>query len=65
MGALESFHPSMKEKDLAFVRAAVKRRLVKEPVLRKRIEMIHVDAPQKEAILARLAHDFDLLPNKA
>jgi hypothetical protein len=56
---------SAREKDLAFVRAAVKRGLVKEPVLRKRIEMIHVDAPQKEAILARLANDFDFLPNTA
>jgi hypothetical protein len=56
---------SAREKDLEFVRAAVKRELVKEPVVRKRIEMLNVDTLQKEAILARLTNDFGLSPDAA
>jgi hypothetical protein len=56
---------SAREKDLEFVRAAVERGLVKEAVLRKRIERINVNASQKEAILGRLTHDFKLSPDTA
>lgn len=56
---------SAREKDLEFARAAVKRGLAKESILRKRIEMLNVDASQKEAILARLTNDFAPSPRTA
>jgi hypothetical protein len=54
-----------REKDLEFVQAAVRRGLVKEPILRKRIELLNLDAHQKKAILTRLTNDFDLSPSVA
>jgi len=49
---------SARDKDLEFVRTAIKQGLVKEKVLRERIEMLDTDASQKDLILKRLTSDF-------
>ena len=54
---------SAREKDLEFARMAIKQGLVKEKVLRERIEMLDADASQKDSILKRLTSDSKTLPN--
>jgi len=49
---------SARDKDLEFIITAIKQGLVKEHVLRHRIEMLETDASQKERILRRLTSDF-------
>ncbi len=53
---------SARDKDLEFIRTAIKQGLVKEHVLRKRIEMVNIDASQRKGILNRLPTDFKLSP---
>jgi hypothetical protein len=54
---------SARDKDLEFVRTAIKQGLVKEHILRERIEMLNIDASQKAGILDRLTSDFKRCPN--
>jgi hypothetical protein len=54
---------SARDKDLDFVRMAIKQGLVKDQVLRERIEMLNIDASQIESILNRLTSDFKLSPD--
>jgi hypothetical protein len=49
---------SARDKDLGFVRMAIKQGLVKEHILRERIEMLNIDSSQKTRILDRLPSDF-------
>jgi len=49
---------SAREKDLEFARMAIRQGLVKEKDLRERIDMLNIDAFQKERILNRLTSDF-------
>lgn len=49
---------SARDKDLQFVRMSIQQGLVKEKVLRKRVDMLDTDASQKELILKRLSSDF-------
>ena len=51
---------SARDKDLEFIRTAIKEGLVKERVLYERVEMLNVDASQKKGILNRLTRDFKL-----
>jgi hypothetical protein len=53
---------SARDKDLGFIRTAIKQGLVNQQILRDRIEMLDVDASQKKGILNRLTSDFDLFP---
>lgn len=56
---------SARDKDLEFVRTAITQGLVKEHILRKRIEMLNIDASQKEVIENLLASDFKRCPSTA
>jgi hypothetical protein len=56
---------SAREKDLEFVRMAIKQGLVTEQVLRERIEMLDTVASQKVSILQRLTSDFKVSPGTA
>jgi hypothetical protein len=49
---------SARDKDLEFARMAIRQGLVKEKILRERIDTLNVDAFQKEGILNRLTSDF-------
>lgn len=54
---------SARDKDLEFIRMAIKQGMVKEHVLRKRIEMLDIDASQKEVIKNLLASDIKRCPS--
>ena len=54
---------SARDKDLEFIRMAIMQGLVKEYVLRKRIEMLDIDASQKEVIKNLLASDIKRCPS--
>ena len=54
---------SARDKDLQFIRMAIKQGLVKDQILRKRIEMLNLDAAQKEGILNGVTSDFKTPPN--
>ena len=54
---------SARDKDLEFVRTAIKHGLVKEHILHERIEMLNIDVSQKAGILDRLTSDFKRCPN--
>jgi hypothetical protein len=49
---------SARDKDLEFALTAIKQGLVKEHILRERIEMLNIDSSQKTRILDRLPSDF-------
>jgi hypothetical protein len=54
---------SARDKDLEFALTAIKQGLVKEHILRERIEILNTDACQKEVILNRLTGDFRTSPD--
>lgn len=51
---------SARDKDIEFVRMAIKHGLVKEQILRNRLGMLDLDASRKEAILHRLTTDWKM-----
>lgn len=56
---------SARDKDLEFVRTAIKQGLVKDQVMRERIELLNIEASQKEGILKRMPNDFRIVQSAA
>ena len=56
---------SARDKDLEFVRTAIKQGLVKDQVMRERIELLNIEASQKEGILKRMPNDFRIMQSAA
>lgn len=56
---------SARDKDLEFARMAIKQGLVKDQILRKRIEMLNMEASRKERILKRMSRDFKISQSAA
>jgi hypothetical protein len=54
---------SAREKDFEFARMAIKQGLVTGQVLRERVEMLDIEASQKEGILNRVNSDFNIPPD--
>lgn len=54
---------SAREKDLEFIRMAIKQGLGTEQVLRERVEMLDIEASQKEGILNPVNSDSNIPPD--